>query len=341
MALSQDELKSEVKRCVPPLSADSWKGQAGKVGVLGGCTTYTGPPYFTAMAALKVGADLAHIFTTKAAAPIIKSYSPEIIVHPYLSETSDFLPGQLTEERCSSLVREAVAEVEAWFTRLDCLVVGPGLGRDPLLLDVARACIVRARLAGLPLVLDGDGLFLVAREPDLVIGYSACVLTPNLSEFRRLATTLGVSLHGPQNDRVKKLGEVTMQLAGPVVLSKGPVDAIHDSRKTVLCTATAGLRRCGGLGDILAGSVATFISWVLAFLERTKAAGDAGVLEMNPMILAAFGGCLTTRTTTAMAFTQKRRAMLASDVLELLGPTVDALFDSGGAFTEVEGRSVL
>lgn len=67
-------------------------------------------------------------------------------------------------------VLEATAEVESWFNRLDCLVVGPGLGRDPLLLDIARSVVQRARLAKLPLVLDGDGLFLVAREPELVAG---------------------------------------------------------------------------------------------------------------------------------------------------------------------------
>ncbi len=77
---------------------------------------------------------------------------------------------QLSEEHSAALIRSSVAEVEAWFSRLDCLVVGPGLGRDTLLLDIARACLVRARLAGLPLVLDGDALFLVAREPELVQG---------------------------------------------------------------------------------------------------------------------------------------------------------------------------
>lgn len=65
---------------------------------------------------------------------------------------------------------DAVAEVESWFTRLDCIVIGPGLGRDPLLLDIARQVLLRARAAKLPLVLDGDGLFLVAREPELVEG---------------------------------------------------------------------------------------------------------------------------------------------------------------------------
>lgn len=44
------------------------------------------------------------------------------------------------------------------------------MGRDPLLLDIARAIIIRARACKLALVLDGDALFLVAREPELVQG---------------------------------------------------------------------------------------------------------------------------------------------------------------------------
>jgi hypothetical protein len=33
------------------------------------------------------GADLSHVFCTKDAAPVIKSYSPELIVHPVLEES--------------------------------------------------------------------------------------------------------------------------------------------------------------------------------------------------------------------------------------------------------------
>lgn len=33
------------------------------------------------------GADLSHVFCTKDAAPIIKGYSPELIVHPILEES--------------------------------------------------------------------------------------------------------------------------------------------------------------------------------------------------------------------------------------------------------------
>ncbi|XP_026971635.1 ATP-dependent (S)-NAD(P)H-hydrate dehydratase isoform X4 [Sagmatias obliquidens] len=73
-----------VRNVVPPLAAWKHKGQAGRIGVVGGCPEYTGAPYFAAISALKVGADLSHVFTTQDAAPVIKSYSPELIVHPVL-----------------------------------------------------------------------------------------------------------------------------------------------------------------------------------------------------------------------------------------------------------------
>ena len=64
-------------------------------------------------------------------------------------------------------------------------------------------------MAALPMVLDGDALFLVAREPELVRGCATCILTPNLTEYRRLAAILGVSLQVPGSDRTSKLREVS------------------------------------------------------------------------------------------------------------------------------------
>jgi ATP-dependent NAD(P)H-hydrate dehydratase len=62
-----------LRALVPPLGGALYKGQAGKVGVLGGCREYTGAPFFAAMTALRVGADLSHCFCTRAAAPVIKA----------------------------------------------------------------------------------------------------------------------------------------------------------------------------------------------------------------------------------------------------------------------------
>ncbi|GLI62880.1 hypothetical protein VaNZ11_005639 [Volvox africanus] len=358
-AMMSDEIRSEVRRIVPSLTDDRFKGQSGKIAVLGGCFEYTGAPYFAAFAALAVGADLSHVFCSTSAAPIIKQYSPDILVHPYFLQRSDLLqqvnqplpsgalgglstnhliPAEQADVAAQTAaaavhVAEATAEVESWFNRLDCLVVGPGLGRDPLLLDIARSVILRAKAAKMPLVLDGDGLFLVAREPELVVGYTNCVLTPNLNEFRRLASTMGVSLHGPNNDRSSKLLEVTAHLRGPTLVSKGPVDAICDGKVTMICNASGGAKRCGSQGDILAGTIATFISWTLTFLDIARQSAEVEVVilpEINPMVLASYGACLVTRTAAAYAFAARKRAMVASDMLAQLGSAMEMLFDTAG-----------
>lgn len=85
-------------------------------------------------------------------------------------------------------------QIVSWFSRLHCLIVGPGLGRDRLLLAIADGVITAAISHGLCLVLDADAIFLVARNPELVMGYQQCVITPNLNEYRRFAQALGVPL---------------------------------------------------------------------------------------------------------------------------------------------------
>lgn len=66
----------------PRLTNEMMKGSNGRIAVIGGSYEFTGAPYYTAISALKVGADLSHIFCSKASSNSIKSYSPETIVHP-------------------------------------------------------------------------------------------------------------------------------------------------------------------------------------------------------------------------------------------------------------------
>ena len=78
----------KVKSIVPKLTHQLHKGECGRIAVFGGCVLYTGAPYFAAISALKAGADLVHVFCEKAAGSVIKSYSPELIVHPVLGNLS-------------------------------------------------------------------------------------------------------------------------------------------------------------------------------------------------------------------------------------------------------------
>ncbi|PQQ14174.1 ATP-dependent (S)-NAD(P)H-hydrate dehydratase isoform X2 [Prunus yedoensis var. nudiflora] len=155
--------------------------QKGKIAVIGGCREYTGAPYFAAISALKIGADLSHVFCTKDAASVIKSYSPELIVHPVLEESYS-----VRDDEKGVISGKVLSEVDKWMERFDCLVIGPGLGRDPFLLDCVSKIIKLARQSNVPIVIDGDGLFLVTNSLDLISGYPLAVLTPNVNEYKRL-----------------------------------------------------------------------------------------------------------------------------------------------------------
>jgi NAD(P)H-hydrate repair Nnr-like enzyme with NAD(P)H-hydrate dehydratase domain len=57
--------------------------QSSRAPPAGGAQPAGGP---TRGAARQVGSDLSHVFCTDGAASVIKGYSPELIVHPYLPD---------------------------------------------------------------------------------------------------------------------------------------------------------------------------------------------------------------------------------------------------------------
>lgn len=92
---AKNEALEQIRKIIPNLSGHLHKGLSGKIGVVGGSFEYTGAPYYAAISALKVvsmcnlscntqGVDISHVFCTEGAATPIKSYSPELIVHPVL-----------------------------------------------------------------------------------------------------------------------------------------------------------------------------------------------------------------------------------------------------------------
>uniref|UniRef100_A0A1A8EG26 ATP-dependent (S)-NAD(P)H-hydrate dehydratase n=1 Tax=Nothobranchius kadleci TaxID=1051664 RepID=A0A1A8EG26_NOTKA len=298
-----DDIISIVKRIIPPLTSKKHKGQDGRIGIIGGCQDYTGAPYFAAISALKVGADLSHVFCTKDAAAVIKSYSPELIVHPVLDSPN------------------AVEEIEKWLPRLHSLVVGPGLGREDFLLKTAKEVIERSKAREIPVVIDADGLWLITQQPSVIQGYQKGILTPNFMEFTRLFEALH---HKPVNSRDQP--HSVMQLSGTLgnltMVLKGEQDLITDGSKVYSCSVEGSGRRCGGQGDLLSGSLGVLAHWAYS-------ASAAGVIRsVNPSVVAAFGACSLTRQCNSQAFQQHGRATTTSDMIQEIGPAFRKLFES-------------
>ncbi|KAK4405690.1 ATP-dependent (S)-NAD(P)H-hydrate dehydratase [Sesamum angolense] len=190
---------------------------------------------------LDKGADLSHVFCTKDAATVIKSYSPELIVHPILEESYS-----VRDEDKKSISAKVIQEVDKWMERFDCLVIGPGLGRDPFLLDCVSDIMKHARESNVPIVIDG--------------WLSLAVLTPNVNEYKRLVQKV-LQCEVNDQDGTQQLLSLAKGIGGVTILRKGGSDFISNG-ETVSAVSTFGSpRRCGGQGDILSGSVAVFISW--------------------------------------------------------------------------------
>ncbi|KDO35375.1 YjeF [Saprolegnia parasitica CBS 223.65] len=277
------ELVAAIRQAIPALSKDLHKGQYGKVAIIGGSLEYTGAPYYAAISALKTGVDLCHVICTVEAAIPIKCYSPELIVHPLLTPAPD-----------------AIDRIAAVLPRIDAVVVGPGLGREPFVLDLVKQVVGVAKARALPIVLDGDALYLLSTDLTLIAGYSHAVLTPNIVEYGRLCVATGLlkelnlvlAALIPPSQLSQKLGHVA-------ILRKGEVDMASDGVSTFTNTLDGSPRRCGGQGDVVAGTVGAFLAW-----HRIACHGDE-TSRMNPMLRAAMGGALLTRQSSVLAFAKK------------------------------------
>ncbi|XP_057956812.1 ATP-dependent (S)-NAD(P)H-hydrate dehydratase isoform X2 [Malania oleifera] len=312
---SEADAESILRTITPTLDPSRHKGQAGKIAVIGGCREYTGAPYFAAISALKIGADLSHVFCTKDAAPVIKSYSPELIVHPLLEESYS-----VRDEDRRSISSKVLAEVYKWMERFDCLVVGPGLGRDPFLLDCVSEIMRHARQSNIPIVVDGDGLFLVTNSLDLVSGYPLAILTPNVNEYKRLVQKV-LDCEVSDQDAPEQLKSLAKRIGGVTILQKGKSDLISDGETVNSVSFSGSPRRCGGQGDILSGSVAVFSSWARQCIFAAEK--NQSIRPTNPMLLGSIAGSALLRKAASHAFEINKRATLTSDIIGCLGRSLE------------------
>ncbi|XWS13587.1 hypothetical protein CRYUN_Cryun36dG0050100 [Craigia yunnanensis] len=314
------DAENVLREITPSLDPTRHKGQAGKIAVIGGCREYTGAPYFAAISALKIGADLSHVFCTEGAATVIKSYSPELIVHPILEESYSI--SDLDDEERRQISKMILSEFDKWMEKFDCLVIGPGLGRDPFLLECVSKIMTHARQSNVPIVVDGDGLFLVTNRVDIVRGYPLAVLTPNVNEYKHLVQKV---LGGDVSDQDAhgELLSLSRGIGGVTILRKGKSDLISDGEIVQSVGIYGSPRRCGGQGDILSGSVAVFLSWARQHILATER--KPTISPTNPTVLGCIAGSALLRKAASLAFEHKKRSTLTTDIIECLGQSLEAI----------------
>jgi ATP-dependent NAD(P)H-hydrate dehydratase len=165
---------------------------------------------------------------------------------------------------------------------------------------VARV-IEAARKENMPFVLDADGLYIAQTKPELIQGYRECILTPNVVEFSRLCKSKGLDPNRLQNGG-KGAAELAKAFGGVTIIQKGAEDYISNGEQTFISDLQGGFKRSGGQGDTLTGSLATFLAWRKAYLDKLW--DHDGDLDKNELLaLAAFGGSSVTRVSVSILCT--------------------------------------
>lgn len=316
--LSHDDLISyAVKNCVPKLTTQLHKGQCGRICVVGGSQKYTGSPFFSANAAALMGVNIVHLMCESKAAIPIKSYSPNLIVHPYLRDSHS----------TSRDITVPIDSIHSLIDSVDALVIGPGLGRDYSIFNtiIDIFCYIVNRHGGtIPVVIDADALFLISDQnykkkmTDLLLKFKPgkVVLTPNAMELRLLYKSF--DLHTATS---------LAQNLNCTVLEKGIADVITGSRDGVFFTNSSfgSLSRTGGQGDTLSGCVGGLLAFTTCIYQRHSCepigsfSTDLSTTDWPTLtLLSCYLASTITRSAAHKAFKAFGRGMQGSNLNECI-----------------------
>lgn len=199
----------------------SHKGSNGDLHVIGGCDGMSGAVILAARMALMAGAG--RVFAEFAGrVPAFDSQHPELMCH----------------------------QADQQMTHQGVIVIGPGLGKSKNAYDL----LGRALSSKLPLVIDADGLNLIADEAPLQARLAQrtapTLLTPHPLEAARL---LSRDVHAVQSDRLSTAHALAHRYRATVIL-KGSGSIISQPNGLAFINSTGNpALATAGTGDVLSG----------------------------------------------------------------------------------------
>jgi NAD(P)H-hydrate epimerase len=231
----------------PQRKKANFKGQFGKILVIGGSSSYSGAPSFAAMAALELGVDLCIVLVPKSISVVVRTYSPNLI----LREGSDSILTPNDIPLAKELIKWA-----------DSVLIGPGMGLDPQTGQFFQEIITYLSNLKKPTVVDADGLKHLGNLFKAKISLSdmfPIIMTPHMGELHALIDFEQLPAYDNFTDRGIQLCSFVKKFTGGVILLKGVYDFIADSTSYRVNLTGCPEMAVGGTGDVLAGIVVALL----------------------------------------------------------------------------------
>jgi hydroxyethylthiazole kinase-like uncharacterized protein yjeF len=201
-----------------PAGAD--KRSQGHVVIVGGSEGLPGAILMMALSALKSGVGL------------VTAFVPHRLAAAYAARVPEVMWAGLPETAGGGLSPAGLPKILKALAKAGALAIGPGLGKDPKTLSLAREVVKASKV---PMVIDADAL-----QPAIVrAGKAPRILTPHAGEFARIS----------KGDDLRAL----CTALPAVIILKGPVTRISDGGAVYHSFFGGPVLSRGGSGDLLAG----------------------------------------------------------------------------------------
>jgi ADP-dependent NAD(P)H-hydrate dehydratase / NAD(P)H-hydrate epimerase len=252
---------ADVASCLPRPTAESDKYRRGVLGIVAGSDRFTGAATLAIGGAIRGGAGMVRLVSAERAASVARQHWPEAVIT--IAEAAD--PGRTIE---------MAGRVQAW-------VAGPGMGTG----DDAAGLLAEVLGTDVPVLVDADGLTILAAHRELMPRPAPTLITPHAGELARL---LGADRADVEARRLWHARRAADELSATVLL-KGSTTVIAGppghSPALVNPTGTAWLATAGS-GDVLSGLAGSLLA---QGLDPRHAAAVAAYLHGIAARLASDG----------------------------------------------------
>ncbi len=243
----------DIRRILPRRHPNAHKGSHGHVLVVAGSIGKSGAPVLASQSALRSGAGLVTLAVPAGLNAAMEVQLTEVMTLP------------VAESPAGCMATAAFDTIETFLPNASAMVLGPGLGVVPETRQLVRRLLQRTQV---PVVLDADGLTLVADAPQILQTCQApLILTPHPGELGRL---LKVSPEAIQADRLNVALDFVRDMQVHLIL-KGAHTVIYapDGQRWINCTGNAAMATAG-TGDVLAGLVSALLAQGLSPLQAAQ-----------------------------------------------------------------------
>jgi len=273
---------------LPPRSAESHKGDYGRVLVVGGSRGMAGAAALAGQAALRSGAGLVTLAVPQSIQATVATFEPSYMTLSFGAAQDDSLRGEDVDD-----VLQAADQMTA-------IALGPGLGTAAETAGLVHELYGRVAQ---PMVVDADGLNVLASDLDQIQSPVAPrILTPHPGEFQRLA---GEKCADILAERAKQAATFCRRdsTGQTTVVLKGHQTIVTDGQRYAVNTTGNPGMATGGTGDCLTGVI-------VALLAQGFSSWEAARLGVHIHGLA--GDLAASRLGQV--------SMIASDLIEYLSP---------------------